>query len=96
MARLTKMPSQAIIDGFKGAVDFYLWKGIACARKWPVWRPRAPHYEEWLNQSDFARINQAASSLPEEIITAYKQLAQGTPFTWKDLLVRTFMRGLWR
>ncbi len=95
MARLTKMPSQAIIDGFKGVIDFYLWMGIPVARKWPVYKVRQPHYEEWLNQQDFKRINQAAPFLPVKIITAYEQLAQGTPFTWKDLLVRTFMRGLW-
>ena len=95
MAKLTAMPNQAIIDGFKGIIDFYLWMGIPCARKWPVWRPREPHYAERLNQDDFARVNKAYSSLPLEFITAYRSLAQGTPFTAKDLLVRSFMRGLW-
>lgn len=95
MAKLTHMPSRAIIDGFKGDVDFYLYMGIPCARKWPVWRKREPHPAERANQEDFALINQYAITLPVELITAYRELAQGTPFTWKDLLVRSYMRGLW-
>lgn len=35
MAVLERLPETAIIKGFKGSVDFYLWKGIACARMWP-------------------------------------------------------------
>ncbi len=95
MARLRRMPSQVIIDGFKGTIDFYLYMGIPVARKWPIWRPREPYAVERSNQDDFARINKAYSTLPVEILTAYKTLAQGTPFTGKDLMVRSFMRGLW-
>ncbi|GAI98357.1 unnamed protein product, partial [marine sediment metagenome] len=35
MAKLKVLPHQAIIDGLKGKVDFYLHRGIPCARKWP-------------------------------------------------------------
>ncbi|MBA7633164.1 hypothetical protein ES703_40726 [subsurface metagenome] len=96
MAKLQVLPSQDIIDGFKGNIDFYLWKGIPVCRKWPVWRKRASYPSEKANQDDFTRINQAAISMPVEFIEAYMELAQGTPFTWKDLMVRSFMRGLWR
>ncbi len=95
MAVLTHMPSRVIIDGFKGKVDFYLWKGIPVARKWPIWRPRDPTPDELANQTDFKLINQIASTLPAEIIEAYREMAVSTPFTWKDLLVRGYMRGLW-
>lgn len=89
------MPNQAIIDGFKGKIDYYLYMGIPCARKWPVWRPRKPHPLEKAGQDDFAAINKAAPFLPVEFIDAYKDMAVSTPFTWKDLLVRSYMRGLW-
>lgn len=95
MAVLKVLPSQAIIDGYKGKIDFYLWRGIPVARKWPVWRKRAPTAPEKANQDDFMLINQEAIKMPLEFIEAYKALAQGTPFTWKDLMVRSFMRGLW-
>ena len=35
MAKLIALPHQAIIDGFKGTIDFYVWKGLSVARKWP-------------------------------------------------------------
>lgn len=94
MARLLKLPEQAIIDGFKGAIDFYVYKGIPCARKWPHWKPRQPTPAERANQEAFAYINKLAGSLPKATIDAFKAMAQGTPLTWKDLLVRGYMRGL--
>ncbi|GAI78615.1 unnamed protein product, partial [marine sediment metagenome] len=30
MARLTALPSLDIIHGFRGILDFYLWKGLPC------------------------------------------------------------------
>lgn len=95
MAKLKKAPNLAIIDGFKGTIDFYLYMGIPCARKWPVWRTRKPYPDEKANQDDFATISKAATSMPLEFLEAYRELAQGTPFTWKDLMTRTYMRGLW-
>lgn len=35
MAVLEKLPEMHVIKGMKGTVDFYEWKGIAVARKWP-------------------------------------------------------------
>lgn len=35
MAKIRKLPNSKIIDGFKGKVDFYLYMGVPCARKWP-------------------------------------------------------------
>lgn len=35
MAVLKQLPEEHIIKGMKGTVDFYEWKGIAVARKWP-------------------------------------------------------------
>ncbi|GAH51729.1 unnamed protein product [marine sediment metagenome] len=89
------MPSRVIIDGFKGKIDFYLYLGIPVARKWPVWKKRESTPEEKAGQDDFKLINQIAITLPVEIISAYREMATSTPFTWKDLLVRGYMRGLW-
>jgi len=35
MAKLDAIPAEAIVSGFKGTIDFYVWRGIACARSWP-------------------------------------------------------------
>jgi hypothetical protein len=93
MAKLNAMPDKGTIDAMKGCVDFYLWKGIPVARKWPKYPKRAPSAREAQVQSDFAYINKLASQLPEAIIDQYKKMAVGTDFTWKDLLVRGYMHG---
>lgn len=35
MAVLSNMPSEHIITALKGVIDFYWWKGLPVARKWP-------------------------------------------------------------
>ena len=50
MARLTQMPAQAVIDGFKGVLDMYYWLRIPCARKWPRHPKRKPYPDELANQ----------------------------------------------
>ncbi|GAH83489.1 unnamed protein product [marine sediment metagenome] len=94
MARLSSMPEEAIISAFKGVVDFYLWKGIPCARMWPHWPARDPHPDEKLNQDAFAYINTHLFSMPEFLLDQYKRMAASTPLTWKDLAVKAYMKGL--
>ena len=94
MATLDVAPTQAIIDGFKGKLDFYQWKGIWCVRKWPVYKPRQPHEVENLNQQSFAYINKLWGTIPPAIQDLYRAMAVGTPFTGKDLYVKAYMGGL--
>jgi len=42
MPRLDSLPSLSIIHGFRGVVDFYLWKGLPVARLWPR-NPKSHH-----------------------------------------------------
>lgn len=60
MARLPALPSESIIRGFKGIIDFYLWRGLPCARAWPRYRPA--------RQTDASR---AAALLFGAVIKAY-------------------------
>ena len=94
MVVLTALPSMAIINGFKGTVDMYLCRGIPCARKWPTWRRRTPYPDELAGQLAFKYINQVAGSLDPWLIDLFIAMAAGTPFTWKDLVVRAYMKGL--
>lgn len=93
MVRLAKLPEQAIIDGFKGKVDFYLCKGIPCARKWPVWKTREPTPEERKAQEAFAYVNHMAANLPPYVIEQYRRMAAGLSYSWKDFLVRGYLSG---
>lgn len=94
MVKLKALPSQAIIDGFKGTADFYINMGIPCARAWPrsPGHRRTPSVEaQWI---PFSYIQTLASILPAEIIDWYKEMAAGTPYTWKDYLTRAYIAGI--
>lgn len=93
MVVLTEMPNQAIIDGFKGVIDFYLWRGLPCARKWPVWRKRKPTPREKAAQDAFAEAMRATKTMPEYIIDQYRRMAEGTRWRWQDIFLRAYLTG---
>jgi len=94
MAKLEKLPEQWIIDGFKGTIDFYEWKGIAVARKWPVFQPYPFSEAQKDNQAAFAYINKLYSQLSLSVIVGYTLLAARTSQTPKDYIVRAYMKGM--
>jgi len=94
MAKLEVLPEQHIIDGFKKVIDFYVYMGIPCARKWPrsPGHKRTPAVEkQWI---PFSYINTIAATLPEEIIQAYQEMAAGTQYHWKDYLTKAYISGI--
>jgi len=94
MAILTALPHLSIINGFRGVIDFYLWKGIPCARRWPRWKKRKPYPAEAANQQAFAYANKLWPTLPPYIRTQYITMAVGTPLRGQDIFVRAYMRGI--
>jgi hypothetical protein len=96
MARLTNLPAQQLIDGFKGVLDYYLWLGIPCARKWPVWHKREPTAAEYANQELFAAVVTAWNDVDAVSRKAFFDLAVGTGLTARDMYVRASMKGLYR
>jgi len=96
MAKMIVMPNQAIIDGFKGKIDFYFWKGIPVARKWPR-SPgglRAPAVQAaWV---DFVYSARAWKTLDPTIQRAYEVLATGSGLTGRDMFTRSYLTGLFR
>jgi len=106
MAKLTALPSLAIISGFRGKIDFYInhqtchpefrGAGIPCARKWPrsPGRKRAPAVEaQWQAFSDSSKL---WSTLSLEIQAAYNKMAEGTGLTGRDMFTRSYLSGLYR
>lgn len=94
MAVLNRMPEKAIVDGFKGRVDFYVHKTRPMARRWPRYYPRKSTAAEKANQDSFAYINRAWATLPSFLQRQYSRMAQSTPFTGKDIYIRLYMNGL--
>lgn len=93
MAKLNAMPAQSIVDSLAGIVDFYLWRGIPCARKWPRCTSIPRTTGEQLAAAEFAYVNKQASSVPLNLQAQYSELAAASSLTWKDWLTRLFLSG---
>jgi len=94
MGKLAAMPSEAIISGFKGVVDFYDWCGIPCFRKWPEspGSERSPAVEaQWPSFSYSAGL---WKELSLEIQETYNTMATGTGLTGRDMFTRAYIKGL--
>jgi hypothetical protein len=94
VAKLNTMPSTAVIDGFKGVIDFYSWNGIPVARSWP----RSPgHDRAPAVQATWQVFKDAVSlwpTLSPEIQAAYNEMAAESNMTGRDLFTKSYMVGL--
>jgi len=64
MARIKALPGLDVIKGFKGTIDFALWRGLPYARSWP----RTPRHH-------LTPATLAAAALFGEILKSYHLLA---------------------
>ena len=91
-----KLPGQAIIDGYKGKIDFYVWRTIPVARKWP----RKPTYRrspaELARQHIFGYASKIWNGMSLEIREAYAQTAGATNMTARDLATKAFIKSYFR
>lgn len=87
MARLTALPAIDIIRGFKGTIDFYLWKGLPCARKWPYTPPSKRTAATKAAAALFGAVLSAYKLLAPLALAAYQESAAGIPRTARDIYV---------
>lgn len=96
MAKIEVMPSEAIIDGFKGKVDFYYYCGIAVARMWP----RSPgHKRATAVEATWAAFSYATKewkNLDAETQRAFEEMATGSGLSGRDMAERAYLTGLYR
>lgn len=96
MVKLTEIPSQAIISGFKGTVDFYLWMGIPVARQWPRSPGKKRSAEVEAQWPTFTYAAQEWNNLSEAMQAAYYEMAQAGGLDGRDLQMRAYLSGLYR
>ncbi len=85
MARLTALPSLDIIHGFQGVLDFYLWKGLPCARKWPYTPPSHVTEGTIAARALFGAISQGYSLLGDGPLQAFQEDAADQTRTARDI-----------
>ena len=85
MARLTALPEIDVIHGFKGVIDFYLWRGLACARMWPR-NPKSYHSAATIAAAaTFGAISRAFALLANSALSAFKEDAADQTRTARDI-----------
>ena len=96
MAKLTALPEQVIIDGYKGTIDFYVYMGIPCARAWPKspGRRRSPAVmAQW---PLFSYVAREWNNLSQTMRDAYQTLATSSGLSRRDVFTRGYLSGLYR
>ncbi|GAH95299.1 unnamed protein product [marine sediment metagenome] len=90
------MPEQAIIDGFKGTLDFYVHNTIPCVRSWPrsPGKRRAPAVEAQWPLFSWAAKNW--DSLSDAMKQAYEETASEVFMTGRDLFTKSFITDYFR
>jgi len=94
VAKITKLPGLEVVKGFKGTLDFYVWKGTACVRSWPrsPGRKRAPAVEaQW---TPFSEATKLWGMLSPEVQDAYIAMSKGTNLTGRDMSVKLYLTNL--
>ncbi|MBA7568974.1 hypothetical protein ES708_10711 [subsurface metagenome] len=95
MAKLLRLPSLAIIDGFKGSVDFYVHRGIVCARAWP----RSPgHRRAQAVEARWPAFTVASrlwNQLSPEVRQAYGQMSAGLRLSARDIFIKGYLKSDW-
>jgi len=96
VVKLLTLPDQAVIDGFKGKIDFYVHQGVQCVRRWPRYTPRIPSVAEAEAQQVFATAVNAWSALPKHIRAEYKRWSSASSLSSRDLFIKGYIGGLYR
>lgn len=91
MAKISEMPNQEIIDGFKGTLDYYYWMGIPCVRKWPTIPPYPRSPAEIATQTAFTWAASNWKNLTQPVQEAFNYMARNTPLTGKDIFIKSYL-----
>lgn len=95
MAKLNALPDSEVRAACTGLVDFYYWKGIPCARKWPDYKPREPQPEELQNQQRFTVVAVATGAIDTFVKDRWRALEVTDATTWVDVFRATGLGGGW-
>lgn len=87
------MPDPQTVVAFRQTVDFYLWKGIPCARKWPKWHYPAATAAELNTQRAFSAAAKITGMMSPRLQLAWREMVNpGRGWSWVDMF-RAAARG---
>jgi len=87
MPVIKAMPALEVIRGFRGVLDFYYWRGLACVRKWPRIPPSRRTPASMASAALFGAVVKAFALLGGTVETLFDMAAQDQPRTGRDLYI---------
>lgn len=93
MAKISAFPSQDIISGYKGTLDYAVCRGISYCRSWPrsPGRKRSASVEaQW---PVFADATSLWNSLDDFVQDAYRTMASGSTLSGRDMMVKMYINA---
>ncbi|MBA7531690.1 hypothetical protein ES705_23911 [subsurface metagenome] len=93
MAIVKEMPSEAIIGGFKGYIDFYYYMGIPVCRSWPKSPGSLRSPAVMAQWPAWSYIAGQWKDLDPTLRRYYEVMATGTILTGRDLFTRAYLSG---
>ncbi len=85
MAKLQRLPALSVIDGFRGVLDFYVFKGIPCVRSWPQNKASGETPGARLNQPMLARSARLKRFIAPTVKVGLDRYRSGGNYVWADV-----------
>lgn len=86
MAKLAHLPDNIVIAATKGVLDWYVYRGVPCARTWPR-RPAMPRSPaSTASAAAFGAFAHAVTRTDPSLIALASERARTSEWTWKDLI----------
>jgi len=92
VAKVSGFSEQTIRD-YKHVIDFYYWKGIPCARKWPDRSTKKPGKAQRASIAAFTLANQTLKKLTPHLREYWASLCVGVSYAWPDEFRGKFMKS---
>jgi len=92
MARV-KFFNAETIRAYQKTVDFYYWKGIPVARKWPDWSNFKPSPAQKLSMEAMRESRRRIAEITPDLREMYRQVQTGKKANWLDVVTARFMVG---
>lgn len=90
------MVSQAVIDGFKGKIDFYVYMGVPCFRRWPKSPGHIRSPAVMAGWAPFTSASQLWNELSDYVRRQYEIMAGDSGLSGRDMFMRSYLKGLYR
>jgi len=93
MARLAALPAVDVISGYRGAIDYYVWLNLPCARRWPRWKIKTRSAALQAFWPVFRDAVSLWNELSPEVRDAYNTMSAGSTLSGRDMMIKMYINA---